>query len=129
MEENKFKQQTFSGKCYAAGQKFQWLRKKTATDQIKKSKRSMCLAQSAREERTGGGGCSGADPRARMGDAVWRFLPAQNKLPEWEAGVIFVIWMTNVQCSAIDIQISVVQVSFETLTIAACEYLPNTSPW
>ena len=77
----------------------------------------------------GGGGCSGADPGARMGDALWRLLPAQNKLPEWEAGVIFVIWTTNARYSAINIQISIVLVSFETPTIAACEHLPNTSLW
>lgn len=82
---------------------------------------------SAREEKIGGGGCSGADPRARMGDPLWRLLPAQNKLPEWEAGVIFTIWMTNSHCSAINIQISIVLGSFETPTITACEYLPNTS--
>lgn len=44
-EENKLKHQTFSGKYYAAGKKFQWLRKGTTTDQIKKSERIVCLAQ------------------------------------------------------------------------------------
>lgn len=74
-------------------------------------------------------GCSGADPRARMGDALWRLLPAQNKLLKWEAGVIFVIWMTNAPCSAVIIQISIVLRTFETPTITACEYLPSTGLW
>lgn len=83
----------------------------------------------ARDRRRGGGGCSGADPGARMRDALWRLLPAQNKLPEWAAGVIFVIQMTNAQCSAINLQISIVLGSFESPTVAACEYLPNTDLW
>lgn len=58
----------------------------------------------AKEERTGGGRRSEADPEAGWGMLCGTaLLPAQNKLPEGKVGVIFVIWMINAQCSAINI--------------------------